>query len=267
MNKKCPNCGFINFVYAEACHKCETVLSETTVRSAYDYPATYRGGVNAPSQPYPTKGGFSVLERIGLRGVGIIVLAIVGALVLGTIVRQRKVKWIEYRPDDLDFTVMMPSKPTRMEPVLTPLPNGHMSNHTFVTGVPGQGTAMLVYVDYTGAVIESDRISEALDATMEEFLTVTKSTLVAKKSISYQAMRGLEFEVSPPAEGSSKVSRGYGKIFFNSNSSRLFIFSITANEGSDLLAGKDKFLNPQIQKPGPARKPVDPPNITLVPLH
>ena len=76
MNKKCPNCGFINFVYAEACHKCETELSETSVRSAYNYSTTYRGGVNANHQPYPTTGGFSLVKGLVCAGVGVIVLAI-----------------------------------------------------------------------------------------------------------------------------------------------------------------------------------------------
>lgn len=265
MNKKCPNCGFINFVYAEACHKCETALSETPVRSAYDYPATYRGGVNSHSQPYPTKSSFPFLKVLAGAGVVVIVLAIVGAVAIGNLVRYRKVKWIEYRPDGLDFTVMMPSKPTRLEPIVTPLATGNMSNHRHVSGVAGQGTVMLCYVNYTGTLLEMEQAAEALDAELDSFLQRTNATLISKKSITYQGMPGLDFEISPPDNTGPKISRSYGKMFMTP--SRFYFLSITATEDSDLFAGKDKFLNPKIRTPGNARKPVDPPNITLVPNY
>lgn len=244
-NKKCHYCGFINFVQAEACRKCEAVLSDAAEQSVYDRPPTYRGGVNAYSQPYAAKKNFSFLKGFLLSAASLVVVATVLGWG-GFLNRFQRIKWREYHPDGLSFTVMMPNEPTRIEPQLTPLPTGNMSNHTFLATVSGQGTVMFCYVDYTGATIETSRASEALDATLDEFITLTKSTLVAKKSITYQEMPGLEFEVSPPAEGATKVSRGYGKIFFNFNSSRLFVLSITANEGSDLLAGKDQFLNPKI---------------------
>ena len=254
-NKKCHYCGFINFVHAEACRKCEAVLGDASEQSIYDRPAAYRGGVNAYNQPYPAQKNFSFLKVFLVSVASLVVVTTVLGWG-GLLNRYQRVKWTEYHPDGLSFTVMMPNEPTSLEPKLTPLPTGNMSNHTFLATVAGQGTVMFCYVDYTGAVIETDRVPEALDATLEEFMTLTKSTLVAKKSITYQEMPGLEFEVSPPAEGSTKISRGYGKIFFNFNSSRLFVLSITANEGSDLLAGKEQFLNPKIPL-GPRRLTFD----------
>jgi len=254
-NKKCHYCGFINFVHAEACRKCEAVLGDAGEQSIYDRPAAYRGGVNAYNQPYPAQKNFSFLKVFLVSVASLVVVTTVLGWG-GLLNRYQRVKWREYHPDGLSFTVMMPNEPTSLEPKLTPLPTGNMSNHTFLATVAGQGTVMFCYVDYTGAVIETDRVPEALDATLEEFMTLTKSTLVAKKSITYQEMPGLEFEVSPPAEGSTKISRGYGKIFFNFNSSRLFVLSITANEGSDLLAGKEQFLNPKIPL-GPRRLTFD----------
>ncbi len=64
-----------------------------------------------------------------------------------------------------------------------------------------------------------------------------------------------------------KINRSYGKMFITPN--RFYFLSITAKEDSDLFAGRETFLNPQIRKQsaGPLRKPVDPPNMTLVPLH
>ena len=245
MNKKCPNCGFINFVSAEACRKCETILPETINQSFYDDGPAYRGGVNAYHQPYPTKRKFSLVKALVFVLVGLVVMATVSGWVLLTLSRKaNKIKWVEYHPDGLNFTVMMPNKPTRLEPVLTALPTGSMSNHRYISGVSGQGTAMFCFVDFTGTMFESSEAEEALDAELTDFLNRTNSTLVAKRSISYQGMPGLEFEVSPPAGVTPRVIRGYGKMFLTPT--RLYFLSITAAEGTDLHAGKDKFLNPRL---------------------
>ncbi len=152
--------------------------------------------MNANHQPSPPKSGFSVLKGVVCGGVGVIVLAIVGVLVLTTISRHRKVKWIEYRPGGLDFTVMMPSKPARLEPIVTPLVTGNMSNYRYVSAVTGQGTAVIGFVDYTGTELDMDAAAEALHAELDSLIERTNATLISKKSITYQGMPGLEFEVS-----------------------------------------------------------------------
>ena len=244
MNKKCPNCGFINFVHAEACRKCEAVMSEIPAQSAYDFAPTYRGGVNAYTAPYPTKSGSTVLKVLACVGVGLVVLALFSAWSVAVISRKKNVKWIEYRPDGMNFTVMMPNTPSRLEPILTPVADGNMSNHRYISTVPGQGVAMFVFVDYMGPVFEKEDAEEGLNAELNGFVQRTNSTLISKTKITYQGIPGIEFEMSPPAGMATKASRSYGKMFLSLN--RLYIFSITASEGSALLAGKDKFLNPKL---------------------
>ena len=139
---------------------------------------------------------------------------------------------------------MMPNEPTRHEPIVTPLPVGTMTNHSYVSIVTGQGTAMFCFVDYTGMTFTDNVTSAALDAELNDFLKRTNSTLVSKKPITYQGMTGLEFEMTPPDNLGLRVHHGYGKLLLTT--SRLYFFSIIANEDSDLYSGKDKFLNPTI---------------------
>jgi hypothetical protein len=61
-------------------------------------------------------------------------------------------------------------------------------------------------------------------------------------------MTGLEFEMTPSADLGPKGGRGYGKIFLTS--SRLYFLAVSTGDNMDLLASKDKFLNPKIH-PGP----------------
>ena len=244
-NRKCHYCGFINFVYAEVCKKCKAILGEIPAQSGYDFSQTYRGGVNAYAAPYPTKSVSPVMKVLACVGAAVVLLAFFGALGAGVIInRKRKVNWTEYRPDGLNFTVMMPNEPKRLEPVLTPLPNGNMSNHRYISIVSGQGVAMFCFVDFSGDVFGKEEAEAGLDAELSSFLQRTNATLISKTKITYQGMPGIEFEMSPPESMSTKRSRSYGKMFLSM--SRLYLLSITASEGSDLLAGKDKFLNPQV---------------------
>jgi len=244
-NKKCPYCGFINFVTAEACRKCETNLleSEEGNHTFYTEPSAYRGGVNSYTQPYPTKSRFTLGKAV-VAVAGLVVGAVVFTVGVGLIRGHARVKWIEYHPDGLEMTIMMPNEPTRIEPVLTPTAGGTMSNHTYASMVPRQGTVMFCFVDYNGIYITEDIAAEALDAELSAFVSRTHSTLISKNPINYQGMTGLEFEMSPSVELGPKGGRSYGKLFVNSN--RLYFLSITAGNDTDLLAGKDKFLNPKI---------------------
>jgi phage FluMu protein Com len=251
-NKKCPYCGFINFVDAEACRKCETLLTSDEAQHAYyEAPPPYRGGVNSYNQPYPTKSGFTFGKAV-ICVAGLVFGGIVYTMTMGLVRGHANVNWIEYHPDGLGMTVMMPNEPTRIEPVLTPMAGGHMSNHTYASVVPSQGTVVFCFVDYTGIYVGDDIAAQALDAELSGFVSRTHSTLISKNPIVYQGMTGLEFEMSPSEELGSKGSKSYGKMFVTA--SRLYVLSITAGSGTDLLAGKDKFLNPKINDgPRPAR--------------
>src|SRR5207249_616295 len=132
--------------------------------------------------------------------------------------------------------------PTRDEPVTTPLPMGTMTNHTYISIVSGQGTAIFCFVDYTGIMFSNEVASQGMDAELNAFLQRTKATLISKKPIMYQGMPGLEFEVTPAETFGAQAHRGYGKMFLTS--SRLYFLTIIANDDSELLSGKDKFLTP-----------------------
>ncbi len=241
-NKKCPYCGFINFVTAEACRKCETMLTgDQAEQSAYDHAATYRGGVSSYTQPYKTSSGITA-GKVIVAIVGSVFGLIVAGAVMGLIRSNSRVKWVEYHPEGQEITVMMPDEPTREEPTNTPLPMGSVSLHTFTSVVEGQGVAAFAYADYFG--VEFEDTSKALDEGLNGLLQKSKSTLVSKNPIYYQGMPGLEFELTPPESAGIKNARGYGKLLLSGN--RLHILFITATENTDLIAGKDRFLNPQI---------------------
>jgi hypothetical protein len=244
MNKKCSYCGFINFATAEECKKCEAVLASfdgPQEPAQFDYSAEPPRGYVA--QPYQTKRSFPVLKTFVFVFIGMVVLSTLAGWKRGfPFLGLGKVKWVEYHPESMDLTVMMPNEPTKIEPVTTPLPTGTMTNHSFISGVPGQGSAMFCFVDYTGTGtwLNPDTIARGLDAELNDFLRRTNSTLISKNQITYGGMPGLEFVTQPPA--GAGATKAYGKMFMSQT--RLYFFSIAASEGSELFAGKDKFLNP-----------------------
>jgi hypothetical protein len=241
-NKKCPYCGFINFVNAEACRKCETVLTSDEAQHAYyEAPPPYRGGVNSYNQPYTTKSSLT-FGKAAVCVAGLVFGAIVYTFGMSLIRGHLNVNWVEYHPDGLRMTVMMPNEPTREEPSITPVPGGSVSIHSFTSVVPGQGVAVFAYADYLG--IELEDTSKALDDGLNGLVTKSKSTLVSKTPITYQGMPGLDFEVAPPASAGVKNARAYGKLLLLYN--RLYVIFITASENTDLLASKDRFLNPRM---------------------
>jgi hypothetical protein len=240
-NKKCPYCGFINFMSAELCRKCETNLTapEESYETAYDQPSAYRGGVNSSAQPI--KSGFTAGKTLTCVA-GLVFGAIVYTFGMGLIRGHANVNWIEYHPDGLSITVMMPNEPKREEPKATPLPTGSVSLHMFMSEVSGQGVAGFGYSDYVG--VEIGDTSQALEDSLDGLVKKSNSKLVSKTPINYQGMPGLEFEVTPPESAGIKNAQGYGKILLDHN--RLYILFIAASESTDLIAGKDKFLNPML---------------------
>jgi hypothetical protein len=256
-NKKCPNCGFINFATAEACRKCETSLSEwgeSDQTSSYDAPPNYRGGTNAYAVPYPTKRAMSAGQVFACVG-GLAFGAIVYTFGMGLIRAHANVNWIEYHPDGQSITVMMPNEPTPEKPTLPPLPAGSsVSMHMFNSEVSGKGMASFSYADYEG--VELGDSSQALENGLKGLVTKSNSKLVSKALINYQGLPGMEFEVTPPESAGLKNGHGYGKILLDHN--RVYVLVIAANENTHLIAGKDKFLNPVMNngsRPAPIKIP------------
>jgi hypothetical protein len=247
MNKKCSSCGFINFVTAEQCKKCEAVLTpidETQALAYVNYSAAQpQGYVAPPNQP---KVGRQILTAFAYVFLGLFLLSMFfsGWKSLLPSLRSREVKWIEYRPEGIDMTVMMPNEPTKFDPLTTPLSIGSMTNHTFISGVPGQGDAVFCVIDYTAdsSLFKPELESRMMDAELTDFLKRTNAILISKNYVPYKGIVALEF-VTQPLAGPAKV---YGKMFMLHSS--LYFFTITAKDGSELFAGRDKFLNPLMPK-------------------
>ena len=244
MNQKCPYCGFINFVEAEACRKCETVLKQLPDDSAFNDRTTYRGGVSSNRQPYKTGGGFTlgklVLCIAGLLAGSIFYVVAIRPHVLDLF--KEKCEWTEFRPDDTQFTVTMPGKPTKVNPRTLPELQP-VVQHSFTSEVTGQGAAAFVFFDFAEPR-DMSKSEQMLNSVLDGALKNSESTLISKKLITYYGMAGLEFECVPPLKTFEKPARGYGKVFLNSN--RIYELFIAGVEDSELLAGKDRFLNPQL---------------------
>jgi hypothetical protein len=101
-------------------------------------------------------------------------------------------------------------------------------------------------VDYSFNFSDYDvSYEKALDAELNDLLRRTNSTLVSKRSTTLGSFPGLEFEIRPPSNMSSRGEKSYGKMFIARN--QLYFLSITATEGSELMRGKDRFLNPTLK--------------------
>ena len=250
-NKKCPNCGFINFLQAESCRKCETTLD------GMGAPQQLHGATEIPehgnpySNPYrrpsaKTGGGFPIFKV--LLGAGaLIVVSLVIVVVLGVtfFLKSHALAWREFHPGEPGITVMMPNEPTVVDPIVTPTQYGEMKNYMYTSLVPRQGMAAFTIVVYpfnfSTYDIQSDKI---LDKEMESFLNRTNATLVSKSSTNENGLSGLSFEFKPKASRTSRVERGFGKLLLGTN--RLYLLALVAAEKSELLKGKDKFLNASI---------------------
>lgn len=241
-NKKCHYCGFINFVTAEECRKCEAVLTAHGEPSSFDRAATYRGGSNAYATPYPTQSRFPILKVFALVVVVVVVFGIVSRWGLGLVRSSSKVEWIEYHPDGLPITVMMPNTPVRLEPAVTSIPGGGtISQHQYTSKVAGQGAAMFSFADVSGRWLNRADMPRYSEAALQAMLAHLNAALVSKSPIEYQGMPGLEFEIKSLDDD----ERGYGKLFVSPT--RMYALIIAGPEGSDLMAGKEKFLSPQIK--------------------
>lgn len=240
-NKKCHYCGFINFVTAEECRKCEAVLTAAGEPSSFDRAATYRGGSNAYQTPYPTKSSFPILKVFVLVLVVVTVFGIVSKWGLGLVRSSAKVEWIEYNPDGLPITVMMPNTPVPLEPVVRSIPGGTMSQHQYTSTVAGQGAVMFSFADVRGVFLNRADMPRYSEAALQAMLPTLNAALVSKSPIEFQGMPGLEFELKSLDDDEV----GYGKLFLSPT--RMYVLIIAGHEGTDLMAGKEKFLTPRIK--------------------
>ncbi len=238
-NKKCHDCGFINFVTAEECRKCEAVLTSPGEQSSYDQPQTYRG-VNAYATPYPSRSGFPILKGFA---IVVVVLAVFATAWwgVGFVRGGAKIQWSEYHPDGLPITVIMPNTPVRLEPVVTPIPGGGtISQHQYTANVPDQGGVMFSFADVSGRLINREDMPRYSEAALQALLPQLNAALVSKSPIEFQGMQGLEFEIKSLDDD----ERGYGKLFVSPT--RMYVLIIAGHEGTNLMAGKEQFLTPKI---------------------
>jgi len=250
-NKKCPNCGFINFLSDETCRKCETSLDVVGNPETYGQQADGSGyGYQYQAQPYAAqKSGNATLIKV-LAGVGaLIVFAVIAVGVVGVVLvvkSHSRIAWQEFRPGEPGLSVMMPGAPTAHEPVVTPLAIGEMKNYMYTSTIIGQGSALFGMVVFPTSFDDNLKIqaNKVLEAELDDMLKRTNSTLVSKSSFDEAEIRGLSFEFKPPGNVTPRVDRGFGKMYLTKN--RLYFLTIVAKDDSELFAGKEKFLKPTI---------------------
>ncbi|HKP36758.1 MAG TPA: hypothetical protein VJT71_07860 [Pyrinomonadaceae bacterium] len=249
-NKKCPNCGFINFVNAEVCRKCETVLNPPEGIEEYADSTGYRSGYASGygsgygSQRYalaPQKTKIPTAKILGVAFV-LVLISVVGA---GILAFKMRIRWTMLQPDGSTMIFWMPGPYTNVDEPPTPTAIGMMSKRMSSTVIPGQGSANLVVVNFSRGFPAGMPTEKVLEGELNNFLENTGSKLVSKNFTSVHGAKALEFETIPP---NSEGSRGYGKLILGS--SRLYVALITAKENSSLLRQKDKFLNPETMVSG-----------------
>jgi hypothetical protein len=245
-NKKCPNCGFINFLAAQSCHKCETDLIDIPEYEQYSYrpAASQAGPYQRPYSATPHKSVGASVSKILLSVFGCFVLisAVAGGLRAVLNNGANAVEWREFRPSQGNYSVMMPAEPHANEPIVTPLAQGSMTNYNFTSIVTGQGSTLYSVVDFP-ADLPATQYSrdKLLDLELSSILVQNNMIIVSKKSTIIGGNPGVEFEFHLPDNSDIKESRGFGKIFITQKQEYLLV--IVAKEGSRLMSGKDKFLN------------------------
>ena len=246
-NKKCPNCGFINFVDAEACRKCETSLN--SFEETYTEPSGYRPGFGANRYELaPVKSKTPVFKILGIMFL-VGVASVIGLAIMSI---KASIKWEKVKPAGSDLAFWMPGSNTTIDSDSTPTAIGTMTRKVTVSVVPNQGSAMLAIADFSnGFSLDNEQAETALNAELSNVLQATKSYLVSKQFTTVQGLKALEFEVTPRDPSPTNPSKGYGKLILSDG--RLYCLLLTANVDSSLIQQKDKFLNPEKVYDAPAR--------------
>jgi len=247
-NKKCPNCGFINFLKDESCRKCfealDGVATPEVVNSGSGY--TYVHGNQTHYQALPQKGMSPIWKVVlGIIALFIFIPTIAGVVIVAKFGHRSKVVWREFRPETTEVTVMMPTEPSRSEPVITPSAVGTITNHVYTATVGGQGSALYCVVDFSSDLSKYEgSFDKMMEAELNGMVKRTDSTLVNKGQTNIGSFPALIFEMRPSGNLNLTSARSFGKMFIARN--QLHVLVITASEKSELFEGKDKFLNPSI---------------------
>jgi hypothetical protein len=172
-------------------------------------------------------------------------VAFMAPFLIAGMLKPGKVAWQDFRPAQGLFAVKMPSTPKAHESQVERVGSYTMTNHPYESQVRGQGSTLFVVVDFSPAIsMEGVSYDQMLEGELSSLVRRTSSTLVSKRAISVNGYSGLEFELKPPEKLALASPKTFGKIFMNSE--HLYMMGITASEGSELLAGKDDFLNPTL---------------------
>lgn len=177
--------------------------------------------------------------------MGLSCFAVVGTLVFAAVMLSgAKVAWRDFRPAEGFFTVQMPSEPIAHDPMKSQVASYTLTKHAYESRVLGQGSTLFVVVEFTPPVtMQGVSIDKLLEAEVDALVQKVNGTIVSKRSINLGGYSGMEFEMRPPENLALASPRSFGRVFLNSEHEYMMV--ITGSESSDLLAGKDMFLNPQ----------------------
>lgn len=193
-------------------------------------------GLMVAKRRFPVLAGFLIVLSC---------VAFMAPFLIAGLLMPEKVAWQDFRPAQGLFTVRMPSAPIAHDSQVKRVGSYTMKNYPYESLVRGQGSAMYVVVDFSPALsTETISYEQMLEAELSGLVTRTSSTLLTSHPISVNGYSGLEFELKPPENLALSSSKTFGKIFMNSE--HLYLMGITASEASELLAGKDDFLNPTL---------------------
>jgi hypothetical protein len=239
-NKKCPSCGFNNLGWHETCRHCQQSLESAT--------APYEISAGSPTpyanqyQSRPAKGGPSPLKILFCIFAGLFGLSVLGTSAGMLLKARTEVNWREFHAPGTKVVVMMPSEPSPMDPIVTPMMAGSMTNRSFSGMIRGQGSYIFCVIEYSFDFNASEDLQQKMiDAELESLVKRTNSTLLKKENLNVNGYRGVQFEMNPPIDLSRESGKSVGRMFLADK--RLYLLSLTANTESELFKRRDLFLN------------------------
>jgi len=166
-------------------------------------------------------------------------------IIAGLLKPGQKVAWREFRPSHGLFSVNMPADPIAQNPVVMNIQKYTMTKTCYESTIARQGGVVYCVADFSPPIsVEKVSYEKMLEAELDNLVGSSGSTLASKQSTTVNGYPGLEFEMKPPEKLRLAAPKNFGKIFMNSD--HYYLLMITASEGSELLAGKDGFLNPSL---------------------
>lgn len=253
-NQKCPNCGFINFVTAEACRKCETVLISTghDEQSHDQQPsADYSASSYYPQQSAP---GYTSTNYYQLgpprRKVPIFKICAISFLMLMALGGVRifswyrsQFKWQDFKPNNSSLTIMMPGEPSTAGPIEADTEAGKLTTYSYTYMVPEQGSLIIGLIKGIPVGMPGSRPNpKVLHASLDALMSETNSTLISQRDTYDHSFPAVEFEMQPPGNSGTRKNRGFGKMIFTT--SGLYILTVVAYEDTQLFSERARFLNP-----------------------